>query len=126
MHTHLNNGALATVTQHSSPTADLPLCPLQTNYVIVYFAPLIAVAVGGLFTFWLVLYVRRWSVNLLSIRIIVAFVVATSSLFLSGFARDDTEKVATWVDGRLTFVPDPNPTFSNDDPGDHPVGVYWA
>ena len=82
-----------------------------------------AVATAALFAFWPAMHVRRWSVNLLSVRIIVAFVVVTTSLFISGFARDDAEKVATWVDGRLTFVPDPNPTFSNDDPGVHPFGA---
>ena len=84
-----------------------------------------AVATAALFAFWPAMHARRWSVNLLSVRILVAFVVVTTSLFISGFARDDTEKVATWVDGRLTYAPARNPTFSNDDPGVPPLGAHF-
>ena len=80
--------------------------------------PICNVAVLALVAFARFLRVcRRWSVNLLSMATAVTLVVATSCLFLAGFAYDDTVKVATWVDGQLTYAPAPDPTYSNDDPG---------
>ena len=61
---------------------------------------------------------RRWSVARLSLYAAVTLVLVTASLFLTGFAHDDTEKVATLSsDGRVTYAASPSPTYSDDDPG---------
>ena len=92
---------------------------LQPVYDAGWYIYICNLAVAAMLAYVALLFHRwRWSVTRLSLVATVGLVLVTASLFLTGFAHDDTEKVATRAaDGRVTYAAALSPTFSDDDPG---------